>query len=107
MDLDEIFVRVRDAAYEVIKRKGRTNYAVALGLTRIVQAIVRDENAVLTVSSLLDDYHGVSDICLSVPAIVNRNGIRELIKLPLDEKEMDGFQKSASVIKEVTKALGL
>jgi L-lactate dehydrogenase len=107
IDLDEIFVKVRDAAYEVIKRKGRTNYAVALGLTRIVQAIVRDENAVLTVSSLLDGYHGVNDVCLSVPAVVNRSGIRELIKLPLDEKEMNDFHRSASIIKEVTTALGL
>lgn len=107
IDLDDIFVKVRDAAYEVIKRKGRTNYAVALGLTRIVQAIVRDENAVLTVSSLLEDYHGINDICLSVPAIVNRNGIRELIKLPLNDKEMNEFRKSALIVKEVTKSLGL
>lgn len=104
---NDLFLKVKNAAYEIIKRKGRTHYAVALGMTRIVESIVRDENAVLTVSCLLEDYHGVRDICLSVPAIVNRTGIRETIKLPLNEKEIEDFQKSASIIKEVVKSLGL
>lgn len=100
-----LFLKVRDAAYEIIKRKGRTHYAVALGMTRIVESIVRDENAVLTVSCFLEDYHGVSDICLSVPVILNRSGIKEIIKLPLDQKEIENFQKSATIIREVNKSL--
>jgi len=102
-----LFLKVRKAAYEIIKRKGRTHYAIALGLTKIVESILLDQNAILTVSCLLHDYYGVSDICLSVPAIVNRSGIRETIKLPLDEKEIKDFQKSAAIIKEVADSLEL
>ena len=106
-DFNDLFLKVRNAGYEIIKRKGRTFYAVALGMTKIVESIIRDENAVLTVSCLLEDYHGVSDICLSVPAILNRSGVKETIRLPLDQKEIAEFQKSADIIKNVTNSLGL
>lgn len=102
---DGLFLKVRDAGYEIIKRKGRTHFAVALGLTRIIESILRDENAVLTVSCLLEDYHGVSDICLSVPAILGRSGIKGIIKLPLEQKEIEDFQKSAALIKQVADVL--
>ena len=102
-----LFLKVRNAGYEIIKRKGRTNYAIALGLTRIVESILRDENAILTVSCFLEDYHGVSDICLSVPAVLGRSGVKEIIKLPLEEKEIADFQKSAAIIKSTADSLGL
>ena len=102
-----LFLKVRNAGYEIIKRKGRTNYAIALGLTRIVESILRDENAILTVSCFLEDYHGVSDICLSVPAVLGRSGVKEIIKLPLEEKEVADFQKSAAIIKGTADSLGL
>jgi L-lactate dehydrogenase len=105
--MNDLFLKVKNAGYEIIKRKGRTHYAVALGLTRIVESIIRNENAVLTVSCFLEDYHGVSNICLSVPAILNRSGIKEIIKLPLDKKEIEDFQKSAAIIREVNDSLGL
>jgi L-lactate dehydrogenase len=105
--LNDLFLKVKNAGYEIIKRKGRTNYAVALGLTKIVESIIRDENAVLTVSCFLEDYHGISNICLSVPAILNRSGVEKIIKLPLDEKEIKDFQKSAAIIRTVNDSLGL
>lgn len=104
---NDLFLKVRNAGYEIIKRKGRTNYAVALGLTKIVESIIRDENAIVTVSCLLEDYHGVSDICLSVPVILNRSGVKETIRLPLDDEEIADFQKSAAIIKKVASSLGL
>ena len=104
---NNLFLQVKNAAYEIIKRKGHTNYAVGLGLAKIVESIIRDENAVLTVSCLLEDYHGVNDICLSVPAILNRSGIKEIIKIPLDKEEIEAFQKSAAIIKNVANSLGL
>lgn len=104
-DFNEMFLKVRNAGYEIIKRKGRTFYAVALGVTKIVESILRNENAVLTVSCFLEDYYGLSDICLSVPAILNRTGIRQTIKLPLDKKEILDFKKSAAIIKNVTCSL--
>jgi L-lactate dehydrogenase len=105
--LNELFLKVKNAGYEIIRRKGRTYYAIALGMTKIVESIVRDENSVLTVSCHLQDYHGVSNICLSVPVIVNRQGVREIIKLPLDEKEKAQFQASASIVKNVVNSLGI
>ncbi len=104
---DELFLKVKAAGYEIAKRKGRTNYAVALAITKIVESLLRNENAVLTVSTLLEDYHGVSDICLSVPVVLNRAGVKEIIKLPLDEKEILDFRNSASVIRKVNDSLGL
>jgi L-lactate dehydrogenase len=104
---NDLFLEVKNAGYEIIKRKGRTHYAVALGLTKIVESIIRDENAILTVSCFLQNYHGVSDVCLSVPAILNREGIKEIIELPLDEKEIREFQDSATIVKKVNSSLGL
>ncbi len=104
---EEIFLQVRDAAYQIISRKGATNYAISLALVRIVSSILRNENSVLTVSSLVEDYYGVSDVCLSVPCIVNRNGIARQIKPPLNEDEIKKFQKSAEILKGVIKPLNL
>ena len=105
--LNGLFEKVKNAAYKIIELKGRTYYAIGLGLTRIVESILRDENSVLTVSSLLQDYHEASDVCLSVPTIVNREGVREVLKLPLEKKELNQFQKSASVVKDVIKSLDI
>ena len=105
--LNDIFEQVKNAAYKIIELKGRTYYAIGLGLTRIVESIIRDENAILTVSSLLRDYHGVNDICLSVPTIVNRSGVREVLKLPLTDDETKEFQDSASALKKVAQSVNL
>jgi len=105
--MNDLFLKVRNAGYEIIRRKGRTNYAVALGLTKIVESILRDENAVVTVSTFLEDYHGVSDICLSVPVILNKTGIKEIVKLPINEREKADFQRSALIVKKVAESLKL
>jgi len=104
-EFNKLFLQVKNAGYEIIERKGRTNYAVALALTKIVQSILRDENAILTVSTFLEDYHGVSNICLSVPVVLGKNGVREIIKLPLDQREVSDFQRSARIIADVTNSL--
>jgi L-lactate dehydrogenase len=106
-NLNSLFLKVKNAGYEIMKRKGRTNYGVALGLTKIVESILRDENAISTVSCFLEDYYGVGGICLSVPVILNRTGIKEIIMLPLDEKEITAFQNSATIVKKVAASLGL
>ena len=106
-DFNSIFLKVRNAGYEIIKRKGRTFYAVALGMTKIVESIIRNENAVVTASCLLQNYHGVSDICLSVPLILNRKGIEQIIRLPLSDKETADFQKSAAIVKKVADSLNM
>jgi L-lactate dehydrogenase len=105
--LDQIFEQVKNAAYKIIDFKGSTYYAIGLGLTRIVESIIRDENAILTVSSLLQDYYGVSDVCLSVPSILNKDGIVQNIKLSLEDAEIKMFQKSASIIKKLIRSLDI
>ncbi|HVN54644.1 MAG TPA: L-lactate dehydrogenase [Anaerolineaceae bacterium] len=98
-DMDHIFEQTRDAAYQIIQRKGATFYAVATGLTRIVEAILRDQSTVLSVSSLIDDFYGIHDVCLSLPTVISRKGVERFIHLELDEKEVAGLQKSAEVLK--------
>ena len=105
--LDKLFVGVRDAGTEIIRRKERTNWGIGLTLTRIVESIVRNENSILTVSCYLENYHGTGDVCLSVPALVNRDGVKRIIDLPLSKEEEEAFQKSADAIKETIKSLGL
>lgn len=103
----KIFTRVRDAAYEIIRRKKATYYAIAVGLARIVESIVRDENSVLSVSTLVRGYHGVSDVYIGVPAVVGRAGIEKVIELPLDPDEVKAFRHSAAILKEQVRSLRL
>jgi len=104
---EEIFSQVKNAGYEIIKRKGATYFAISLALVRIVGSILRDENSVLTVSTLVDSYYDVSDVCLSVPVILNRNGISKILKIELDESEVKKLQASAAVLKDVIKGLDI
>ncbi len=105
--MDELFVQTRDAAYEIIKRKGATFYAIGAGLTRIVEAILRDESTVLTVSSLIDRYYGIDDVYLSLPTVVDRGGVEALLRLQLDEMEIVGLRRSADVLKSTLAQLDL
>ncbi len=96
--LDEIFRETRDAAYCIIERKGATYYAVAAGLLRITEAILRDQSTVLPVSSLIEDYLGISDVCLSLPTVVDRSGVERVLQLALSPEEIEGLQASARVL---------
>ncbi len=104
---EEIFGQVKNAAYEIIKRKGATNFAIGLALVRIVGSILRDENSVLTVSTLVDGYYDIEGVCLSVPVILNRNGISRVLKIGLDDSEIKKFQASAAVLSSVIKELDI
>lgn len=104
---EELFSGVRDAAYTIIQKKGSTYYAIAMALERIVEAILRDEHSVLTVTTLLNNFHGISDICLGVPAVINRNGVDRIVELPLNNEELAAFSRSANVLKDVARSVGL
>ncbi len=97
--MDEIFHQTRDAAYHIIKRKGATYYAVAAGLMRIVEAILRNQSTVLSVSSLIDGYYDLTDVCLSLPTVINRNGVERVLRLELSEQEIAGLRRSAEILK--------
>jgi len=105
--LDDIFLRTRDAAYRIIERKGATYYAVAAGLMRITQAILRNQNTVLSVSSLIRDYHGLSDVCFSLPTVVDRGGIERVLRLELDDAEIGKLRHSAEILKKTVQSLAL
>ena len=100
-ELDKIAVDVRDAAYKVIQGKGATNYAIGLSSARIVEAILGDENAVLNVSTVLDDFHGISDVALSVPSLVNASGARAIRETPFEGHELERLRASADALKKV------
>lgn len=101
VDLDDIFIRVRDAAYEIIKSKGATYYGIAMGLARITKAIFSNENAILTVSVHVSGHYGQDNVYIGLPAVLNRNGIREIMELNLNEEEQRQFTNSANVLKEI------
>ena len=92
---------VRNSAYEIIKRKHATYYGIAIAVKRICEAVIRDEKSVLPVSSLMKDVYGVEDVALSMPAIVGKNGIEDLIPVRLDVSEQRKLRESASVLKGV------
>lgn len=106
MDRTEIFQNVKNAAYQIISGKGATNYAIGLATAKILEAILKNENRVMPVSSLLSDYHGISDVCLSVPCIVNARGVDAVLPIPLNEAEESGLQNSAEKIRDAIRAGG-
>jgi L-lactate dehydrogenase len=105
-ELEQIALEVKNAAYKVIAGKGATNYAIGVSASRIAQAIIGNENAVLPVSSLLTNYLGVSGVALSVPTIVNRTGASRVVDLTMVASERAKFEASASAIQESLRALG-
>ena len=98
--LQAIFEQTRTAAYEIIKRKKATYYAIGLGLLAIVEAILRDQHTVLTICSPLAGQYGVTDIAISMPTIVGQAGIEEVLNLPISAEEQAAFSASAQTLKD-------
>jgi len=94
------------SAYKIIEGKGATSYAVALACTRIVESVLRDERAVLPVSTLLDGDYGLDDVCLSVPTLVGREGAVARLPVPLSPAEAEGLGASASSLRAVARSFG-
>jgi L-lactate dehydrogenase len=106
-ELDDIAEQVKTAAYRVIEGKGATNYAIGLSGARIAEAVLRDEGAVLPVSSMLENYHGVSGVALSVPSVVDATGVARVIDVPFSVHEEGLLQASAAALKKSLSDLGL
>src|SRR5699024_3819758 len=104
-DLEDIAVNVRNAADIVIEKKGSTYYGIGAGLARITKAILKNENTVLPVSALLDGEYGFHDIYTGVPAIINRQGVKEIIELDLNKEEQDKLTSSIEVLRSTMKPL--
>ncbi|MGY3778693.1 L-lactate dehydrogenase [Isobaculum melis] len=99
--LVEIFFKVRDAAYEIIEKKGATFYGIAVALARITKAILNDESSILPLSVYLDGQYQQKDIFIGAPAVINRQGIQHVIEMPLTDAEQAKMNHSAETLKQV------
>jgi len=106
-ELKEIFDKVKNSASEIIKLKGATNYSIAMSLVKITRSIVRNENSILPVSTLITDYYGISDVCISIPSIVNMKGVEQYVRLDLSDDEQKLFKHSANTLKKFIKSIEL
>lgn len=103
----QIHHRVVSSAYEIIAGKGATSLAIGLAVSRILEAVLKDEHRVLPVTSRLDDVHGISDVCLSMPSVVGRTGVESVLATPLNASEMASLRASAEAVSAVARSLGL
>ena len=106
-ELEGLYRRVRDSAYEIIRRKGATCYGIAMAVGRIAQCIVRDEHGVLPVSSVLEGEYGMEGLALSLPAVVDRQGLEEVLEIPLNGEERRSLDASAQQLRQAIASLGL
>lgn len=97
--LDELFREVRDSAYRIIEAKGATYYAIAESVKRIVSAIIRDENCILPVSALADGHYGLDGVYMSLPCIVGKDGIKQVLEIPLNREEEEKLHAAAKTLK--------
>ncbi len=105
--LQELFDRVKNAGYEILKRKGSTSYAIGLAATEIVKAILHGQERVLTVSSLVDGFYGIYDVCLSLPSVVNEKGVTKKVNLTLSDLEQQQIIHSAHILRDIFDTLEL
>ena len=96
---------MRDAAYRIIDAKGATYYAVAEAVLRIVDSIVRDQDSILPVSTLVDGHYGLSDICLGVPSVIGAGGVKKVLDIPLSQSEYADLHTSAKALKKALAGL--
>lgn len=104
-DLLDIYTQVQQAGYEIIKRKRSTYYGIGLSLNRLVRAILDDENVILTVSVFQEGQYGQEGLYIGVPAVVNRQGVREVVQIELNEVDQAKFDASCQTLKEINKEI--
>lgn len=102
-----LFEKVRDAAYQIIDRKGYTNTAIGAVIARLSEAILEDQKSVFTVSTRLSGEYGLEGLCLSIPCVVGLDGVEAKILPELNNEEFNGLQRSARIIKESIGSLSL
>ena len=98
--MQSIYLRVRNAAYEIIERKGYTSTAIGSAIARVSEAVLDDRRAVLPVSVRLNGQYGLDEVCLSIPAVLGKNGVEATIHPNLNTTEIEGLQHSARTLKE-------
>ena len=99
-DLEEIRNEVKNAAYEIIAKKKSTYYGIGIALVRLVKAILNNENSIITVSAYLNGEYNEKDIYIGVPAIINREGVREILELPFNEEDQKKLSNSCNILRK-------
>ena len=107
LHLPAIAHEVRDAGYAIVEGKGYTSFGVATAIVRICEAILRDEHAVLPVSTFLTGEYGLSDLCLSLPCVLGATGVERVLTPDLDPREVEGLAASAAVLKAALASLAM
>lgn len=100
LDLQAIANRGKEAGWTILGGKGSTEFGIASSIAQVVRAIFHDENRILPVSVLLDGQYGQHDVYASVPAVLNRNGVEDIIELDLTPEEQAQFDRSCQTMKE-------
>lgn len=100
-ELLDTFDKVKNAAYEIIDKKGATFYGIGMALTRIVEAIINDQNSVFSTSSYLDGEYGLNDIYIGVPSVIGKDGVKWVLEVPLTDTEDERMKESAKTLKEI------
>jgi len=98
---DDIFLKSKNQAYEIISNKQATNWGIAVSVNRIIDVILRDQNSILPISTLINDYYGINDIFLSMPAILNKDGVKNFLKLKLSDIEKEKLLNCSNQIKTI------
>ena len=104
---DRIYREIRDSAQEIIRRKGATYYGIAMAVARIAECVMKDERAILPVSVVLGGQYGLRDLALSIPSIVGRRGVEQILDIPLADGEREALNASAAQLREVIEGLEL
>lgn len=102
-ELLDTFEKVKNAAYEIIDKKGATFYGIGMALARIVEAIINDQNSVFSTSSYLDGEYGLEDIFIGAPSVIGKNGVKWVLEVPLTDIEDERMKESANTLKEIIK----
>ncbi|MDU3688132.1 MAG: L-lactate dehydrogenase [Anaerococcus hydrogenalis] len=100
-ELLDTFEKVKNAAYEIIDKKGATFYGIGMALARIVEAIINDQNSVFSTSSYLEGEYGLDDIFIGVPSVIGKDGVKWVLEVPLTDTENERMQESAKTLKEI------
>lgn len=106
-DLDIMYNEVKNSAYEIIKKKGATYYAIAMAVSRICECIAGDENSILTVSGVFTGEYDIRDVALSVPTKVSGKGIENILEVPFSKEEMKGLRDSAATLSGLLREIGM
>jgi L-lactate dehydrogenase len=104
---NEIAENVKNSAYDIIQRKRATYFGVAMAVKRICEVIVRNEKAILPISTAMHGEHGIEDIVLSMPCVVGSSGIENQIPIVMSDEEIARLQESAKILKEILASLEL